>query len=78
MLMYARLISLWNDGGPPVRDIALAPLHGLPSAAGFSAAEFVAAMMYLDTCHYLPGDILAKVDRAAMSTALETRVPLLA
>lgn len=34
-------------------------------------------MMYLDSVNFLTNDVLVKLDRAAMSVGLETRVPLL-
>ncbi len=74
---YLALVSLWQD---PARLLPgceepvsiLAPLGELPADL-----SFVEQMMALDTLHYLPGDILAKVDRATMAASLEARVPFL-
>lgn len=43
-------------------------------AAGLAATDW---LMAADSIGYLPGDILVKVDRAAMAASLETRAPFL-
>ncbi len=75
--MYKALVSHWTDPSSVVLgaseprsvidDIAL-------EGSGLSPVEH---MCLLDQMSYLPDDILVKVDRAAMSASLETRVPLL-
>jgi asparagine synthase (glutamine-hydrolysing) len=72
---YLHLISDWLE---PERVVLGAHEPKTPlTESRFALDEFVEQMMALDTVSYLPDEILAKVDRAAMGTSLETRVPFL-
>ncbi|MEE2983217.1 MAG: asparagine synthase (glutamine-hydrolyzing) [Pseudomonadota bacterium] len=77
MDLYLRLISLWSEPDEIIIGAREPPSNFDGPHGGADIGAFVHRMMYLDTTHYLPGDILAKVDRAAMSVSLETRVPFL-
>ena len=73
--VYRALVSHWqapdgvviggNEGGASSHTAKIATL------------DPVRRMMQQDLTHYLPDDILVKVDRAAMAVSLETRVPML-
>jgi len=74
--LYRGVVSHWDPAAVLSRG-AEPPtlLSGLrPHLSGLGDIE---RMMALDAMTYLPGDILVKVDRAAMGVSLETRVPLL-
>ncbi|MCG8344618.1 MAG: asparagine synthase (glutamine-hydrolyzing) [Chlorobiales bacterium] len=73
--LYRNFTSHWSspetvvlNGCEPADHAALLKLRPGP---------VVEQMMLLDKLLYLPDDILVKVDRAAMSVSLETRVPFL-
>jgi len=75
--VYRSLISQWDrpdlvcNGTPEARS----RLEDLMASTGALRPE--ESMMLWDLLSYLPGDILVKVDRAAMAASLETRVPIL-
>ena len=79
--VYKRLIS-------QERDPASLVVHGQEGRTSHTLwsehemhslrrTDFSERMMFNDLVGYLPDDILCKVDRAAMATGLETRVPFL-
>jgi asparagine synthase (glutamine-hydrolysing) len=75
--LYLNLMSHWKqpqdiviDGKDPVTAIT-------DTASWPRVSDFTHRMMHLDMETYLPGDILTKVDRAAMGVSLEGRIPLL-
>lgn len=75
--LYLGLVSHWDDPGALVLGGSepVTALNG--SLPALAALDGLQRMMALDLLTYLPDDILVKVDRAAMSVSLETRVPFL-
>ena len=78
------LLSEWQDPAQVVRgegeSLVVEPqslLDDLLPRTLVGEGNSVLRMMYHDSITYLTDDILCKVDRAAMATSLETRVPFL-
>jgi asparagine synthase (glutamine-hydrolysing) len=75
--LYKLLVSHWNEPESLVLDAHEPDTLLTDQDYGLQADNFIHEMMALDLVTYLPGDILVKVDRAAMANSLETRVPFL-
>jgi len=73
---YQAYLSTWIDPAAVVRG-GREPPGLLPLSRDFLAGSPTERAMLADALLYLPDDVLVKVDRATMSTALESRVPFL-
>jgi asparagine synthase (glutamine-hydrolysing) len=72
---YNIMTSQWHQ--PPVASLGKSSNWSRPVQHLDLLSNSVEHMMLTDSLTYLPDDILAKVDRAAMAVSLETRVPML-
>jgi asparagine synthase (glutamine-hydrolysing) len=75
--IYSGLISKWAQPSTVVRGGSEPTASPWDANRSANLPDFASRMMYLDLVSYLPDDILAKVDRAAMGVSLETRLPML-
>lgn len=75
--IYLRLVSQWQDPGSVVINGVEPAVAARDATAWQSGGDIAASQMLLDLVSYLPDDILVKLDRAAMSVSLETRLPFL-
>ena len=75
--IYLRLRSHTQYPASLVLDAREPELYPLRPPQWPKLGKGFAAMQAVDALTYLPDDILVKVDRAAMSASLETRVPFL-
>ena len=75
--LYLGLVSHWDKPSHLVANSVEPPTWLQGKTPALNGLDPIQRMMALDTLTYLPDDILAKVDRAAMGVSLEGRVPFL-
>jgi len=75
--VYPHLHCHWPDPSIVMADDAVVPEIRQETASRRLLISEISRWQYLDSLHYLPDDILVKVDRASMAASLELRVPLL-
>lgn len=75
--MYRALLSCWQHPGAFL-GVRPEPKTLIADDQGLSAPrDPISTLLLWDSLFYLPGDNLAKVDRASMAVSLEMRAPLL-
>ena len=75
--LYQRLVSCWQNPSEVVIGADQQDNIFSKGIQNLDGIDDIQKMMSIDSISYLPDDILVKVDRAAMGTSLETRVPFL-
>jgi len=74
---YENLLATWVEPADILSKAQIRRAARRESARWPQARTDVEARMTYDMEHYLPDDILVKVDRSSMACSLETRAPLL-
>jgi asparagine synthase (glutamine-hydrolysing) len=75
--MYRQVVAQWPEPAEAIRCADEPPMVWDDRTVTVDLPDPVARLRYFDMTHYMPDDILAKVDRASMAVSLEVRVPLL-
>ena len=70
----SEIIAAWPD---PSAIMLQGPIPAADRYADWEMLEWAEQMMAVDQKHYLPNDILTKVDRTSMAVSMEVRVPML-
>ena len=75
--LYELLVAQCRNLKEWIREAHPGPYYATSAVPWHSIPHLLYRMMFNDFVRYLPDDVLVKVDRAAMSASLETRIPLL-
>ena len=73
--VYSSIIAAWKYPDNPLSTDLDRSLS--PDLTRYARMPWAERMMAVDQAHFLPDDMLTKVDRATMSVGLEARAPLL-